>query len=458
MHEYAQDVIAYVRLYGGPDLFITFTCNPAWDEIQQLLLPGQMPVDRHDVTARVFRQKLKSLMDFMVKHEVFGSVRCWMYSVEWQKRGLPHAHTLIWLCNKITSNEIDDVICSEIPDVNIDKDLHEVVVKNMIHGPCGTFNPNSPCMIDGKCSKRYPRALISNTVTGTDGYPLYRRRSAEEGGKSATIRMQNRGIKVDNQWVVPYSPLLSKTYKAHINVENCNSVKSIKYICKYVNKGNDMAVFGMQQQETNDKNAVMHIDEVTQYQAGRYISSNEAVWRILSFPIHERSPAVVHLAVHLENGQRVYFTAKNVQQIVLNPPATTLTAFFTLCQNDAFAKTLLYSQVPTYYKWNASRKLYERRKRGEQVIGQPGIFKEKTIGTVHPNQDECFFLRMLLVNVPGPVSFQQLRTVNGVTHSTFRSACHALNLLENDLHWDVCINYACNMSHPKQIRACSQSY
>ncbi|GFV94459.1 ATP-dependent DNA helicase [Trichonephila clavipes] len=118
----------------------------------------------------------------------------------------------------------------------------------------------------------------------------------------------------------------------------------------------------MQQQETNDKNAVMHIDEVAQYQAGRYISSNEAVWRILSFPIHERSPAVVHLAVHLENGQRVYFTAKNVQQIALNPPATTLTAFFTLCQNDAFAKILLYSEVPTYYTWNVSRKLFERCK------------------------------------------------------------------------------------------------
>ncbi|GFT01986.1 helitron_like_N domain-containing protein [Trichonephila clavipes] len=78
MHKYAQDTIAYVRLYGCPDLFITFTCNPAWDDIQQLLLPGQIPADRHDVTARVFRQKLKSLMDFMVKNEVSGSVRCWM--------------------------------------------------------------------------------------------------------------------------------------------------------------------------------------------------------------------------------------------------------------------------------------------------------------------------------------------------------------------------------------------
>ncbi|XP_069171785.1 uncharacterized protein [Procambarus clarkii] len=47
----------------------------------------------------------------------------------------------------------------------------------------------------------------------------------------------------------------------------------------------------------------------------------------------------------------------------------------------------------------------------------------------------------------------QLRFVNGVTPATFRSACQALNLLENDRHWDVCINDSSNTSHPNQIRA-----
>ncbi|VDN05691.1 unnamed protein product, partial [Onchocerca ochengi] len=57
-----------------------------------------------------------------------------------------------------------------------------------------------------------------------------------------------------------------------------------------------MAVFGVQPERSNG-NAVLHIDKIAQYQAGRHISSNEAVRRILSFPIHERSLAVVHLAV-----------------------------------------------------------------------------------------------------------------------------------------------------------------
>jgi len=55
-------------------------------------------------------------MDFIVKHCVFGETRCWLYSVEWQKSGLPLAHILIWLVERIRPNEIDDVISAEIPD------------------------------------------------------------------------------------------------------------------------------------------------------------------------------------------------------------------------------------------------------------------------------------------------------------------------------------------------------
>ena len=49
-----------------------------------------------------------------------------------------------------------------------------------------------------------------------------------------------------------------------------------------------------------------------------------------TFPIHERDPAVVHLAVHLENGQRVYFTEQTALQQALTAPKTTLTEFFSL--------------------------------------------------------------------------------------------------------------------------------
>lgn len=72
---------------------------------------------------------------------------------------------------------------------------------------------------------------------------------------------------VDNRWVVPYCPFLSKNFNAHINFEFYHSVKSIKYIFKYINKGSDAATFVLKEEH--------RLDDVTLYQLGRYLSSNE---------------------------------------------------------------------------------------------------------------------------------------------------------------------------------------
>lgn len=69
-------------------------------------------------------------------------------------------------------------------------------------------------------------------------------------------------------------------------------------------------------------------DEITRYQMGRYISSNEAIWHTLSFLILERDPSLQHLTTHLENGQRVYFTEENILQRAREGPKTTFTIFF----------------------------------------------------------------------------------------------------------------------------------
>ncbi|GFV81298.1 ATP-dependent DNA helicase [Trichonephila clavipes] len=47
------------------------------------------------------------------------------------------------------------------------------------------------------------------------GYTQYRRRSPEDGGIVTQIKDNN----VDSRWVVPYNPVLSRTFNAHINKE-----------------------------------------------------------------------------------------------------------------------------------------------------------------------------------------------------------------------------------------------
>ncbi|UYV78243.1 hypothetical protein LAZ67_16000653 [Cordylochernes scorpioides] len=383
--------------------------------------------DRTTTFHSIEPNQLRALMHFIVKYRVFGASQCWMYSIEWKKRGLPHAHILIWLIDKITPDQIDQVISAEIPDIAIDPDLFEVVAKNMIHGPCGAINNNSPCMKDGKCTKRYPRDLHAETITGVDGYPQYRRRSTQDGGKCITIKVHNIDIEVDNRWIVPYLPLLSRTFKAHINVEYCNSVKSIKYICKYVNKGSDMAVFGV-------KNASAPIDEVQRYQLGR---TSVAMRQFGVFYHFQFMNVILQLFIW-------QYISKMGSECILQRKI-----------GDLFAKTLRYSDVPKYYTWNASEKKFQRRKQGKPVEGHPNIYSSDALGrlyTFHPSNQECLYLRLLLVNVCGPESFQELRTVNGKVCSTYREACQELYLLENDAHWDTTLADASSTAQPHQIR------
>lgn len=161
----------------------------------------------------------------------------------------------------------------------------------------------------------------------------------------------------------------------------------------------------------------------------------------------------MHLSVHLENGQRVYFTKDNVMEKMQNPSKTTLMAFFDLCNVDDFARRLFYYEVPAYYVWKNGS--FARRKKGENVPNYPGVKKEAVLGrvyTVHPNNFECYYLRLLLHEVRGPTSFQDIKTVNGIIHVNFQSACRALELLEDDEHWNRTLEDAVVSESPQNLR------
>ena len=64
--------------------------------------------------------------------------------------GLPHAHILLWLKQKMRADNVDDVIRAEIPDPVAEPDLFQIIKSHMVHGPCGEYN----LMEKNKCSKR----------------------------------------------------------------------------------------------------------------------------------------------------------------------------------------------------------------------------------------------------------------------------------------------------------------
>ncbi|VDO19376.1 unnamed protein product [Heligmosomoides polygyrus] len=121
-----QDAMSIVSKHGKPDIFLTFTCNPNWREIQNNLAGGLSASDRPDLVTRV------------------SSV--------------------------------------ELPDPDSDPKPFDIVSENMVHRPCGNLNPTSPCMRDGVCTKRFPRTfavrrlLMWMVILSTEGvmtdYPI----------------------------------------------------------------------------------------------------------------------------------------------------------------------------------------------------------------------------------------------------------------------------------------------
>uniref|UniRef100_W5LX14 ATP-dependent DNA helicase n=1 Tax=Lepisosteus oculatus TaxID=7918 RepID=W5LX14_LEPOC len=395
--------MTYVTKYGRPDLFITFTCNHTWQEVQ-----SQKTIHRHELITRVFERKVVSLNNFVTKSKIFGDSRC-------------HMHTCGW--STIHPKDVDRIISAKIPDPYDDKVLFDVIVRNMIHGPCDPLNRNSPCVQDGKCTK-YPRKFYKNQ----DGYPLYERRKPEDGGHESIIMINGHEVFVDNRWVVPYNPLLSKTFKAHINVEYCSSVKSIKHCFTFKFPNTSL---GSVDQESNN-------DEVIKFQIGRYISSNEAVWKI-SFPISEHHPTVVPLAGHLGNGQHVYFNPETVDQAaLLDPKATTLKACFSLCAPKDF--------VPKYFTWVSGSRTWKPR---SQVKASDALGR---VYTVHHHNEVCYYVHLLLHTVKGPTSFESLRTFEGRVCSTYREACNPHGLVEDDKHWDEALIEAILTASPYILR------
>ena len=286
MYQNFQDAMSIVRVHGKPDIFLTFTANPKCQEITESLLPGQTANDRPDIVSRVFYLKLHELKEDLLKRNVLGRIIAHVYTIEFQKRGLLHAHMLLFFKNEDkprTPQDINALVSAQIPDPQAQPVLYEKVKRHMIHGPCGQLNPACPCMKNGHCSKGFPKPLANETKFSVDGYPHYERHH----GHNVFVRNHT----LDDQNDVPYNPYLLAKYDCHINVEVCTTVKSVKYIFKYIHKGHDCASVELR------SGAINH-DEIQDYLNARYVGPHEAIFRLLELRLHEMSHTIQRLAVH----------------------------------------------------------------------------------------------------------------------------------------------------------------
>ncbi|KAF7807335.1 uncharacterized protein G2W53_039496 [Senna tora] len=336
---------------GFPDLFITFTCNPRWPELDKIFDGlSCKPEDKLDLVSRIFKINLKMLIKDITKDMLFGRCRVDIYTIEFQKRGLPHAHILPWLAleDKLTTtSQIGSIIFAEIYNANVHPERHEAVKSFMIHGPCGASRTTASYMQNGKCSKHFPKKFSDRTLFNDDGYAKYHCRYT-------CITVMKNGVELDNRFVVPYNSTLLLRYQAHINIELCNQSRSIKYLFNIV---------------FCDEDEIEDVVEKASVKQSKFLA---------------------------------WFEANKIHSI---------------------AGELTYSQFPTKYVFKVDSR--------EWILGK----SDRSIGRlfyVALGVVELHYPRVLLTIVKGPTSFEDIRTINGVLHPTYKDVCYALGLLDDD--------------------------
>ncbi|GAN11858.1 hypothetical protein MAM1_1133d11475 [Mucor ambiguus] len=305
----------------------------------------------------------------------------------------------------------------------------------MVPGPCGLLNSQAIC------TKKYPFNFANTTTLGEenkDGKLAYRRTVM-----SNRVIMRGSGqTTVDNRWIVPHNLYLAAKYNdAHINVEICTQVNSIKYVYK----GHDRAQVHLDKTEQ---------DKINNLLDARYVSASEAcLLRILSYPMHKEFSSCQRLDVYLPGNSLIYCSENDHPSEVLNRDVfdTTLTAWFkynSSYPDDEAAMPTLYPNFCEMYAFHKTRngRFWAARRAGfGGTIG-------RIIYTISPRDNEKHYLRLLLLHVPGAKSFADLRTVDGVVHNTFQAAACGLGLLAEDNEWSAAMTEAALTQPPSALR------
>ncbi|XP_061365624.1 uncharacterized protein LOC133308880 [Gastrolobium bilobum] len=388
MAENCKNAFAICCWAGQPHLFITITCNPKWPEISRFLKARTLNVeDRPDI-----------------------------------------------LCRRESALDIDKLISAEIPDKDSDPSLFVAVTSYMMHGPCGPNNYKSPCMKEGKCSKKFPKKFSSRTIIDDDGFPHYKRRN------NGRFVIRN-GVELDNRSVAPYNANLLLKYQAHINVEYTCQSGAIKYLFKYIHKGNDRVTTAIKHSDPT-LDASRKNDEIQMFYDCRYVSACEAAWRIFGFDIHFRYPPVQRLSFHLPNAKNVVFRDNaSISDVKTRAESrrSIFEAWMEANKKYPEGRHLTYAEYPTHFVYKEDTQEWHPRKKG---------FSIGRINRFSANNGEDSYLRMLLTFQKGCTSYYDLRTINGVFFPSFKDACYFLGLLDDDREYIDAIKEA-NVSLPE---------
>ena len=513
-----RKALALLARCGRPSYFVTMTCNPNWPEVKEALLPGQQWRDRHDIVDRVFQLKKDDMMDHLRRGTFFkdansnkqpASSNLWV--IEYQKRGLPHAHIAVRVMGEQPNNAatLDRHVSATLPVE--DEWLNQMVQSTMVHKCTPACQRATPAqgrgITEGSCKYYFPKPVQALTTLDDKGFVLYKRNAQSE-------------------WVVPSVAAMLRRYHCHINVEVAASVAIIAYLFKYVFKGSDSATVAMRTIATPAAGAPLpraHAngavppplpDACDEFLTTRFTGSTEAAMHFFGFHRCRMTPSVDELPVHLPGHDNIIVdgTDEDVRDVVNQtksqiaiyflrpknrskltkqsvPPANYFTNLHpalvhhqvrvadqdaeravlneylslhqvdTVMMNDfdnmtytTFWEHYIVAPTNTTSGWFLQEVNPPHKKIKRRELMRRNNVKICYIRTVLPTMPELFYMRLLLKERPAR-SFEDLRKMDELGHyATFEEAAKVRGLVVDDNEAELCMKEVVPTETPSCLR------
>jgi hypothetical protein len=419
-YEGVQKCTALAVKLGPPTLFLTFTANSEWAEFRAALRPNESWWHHPHLLCRYFHHRLNELLHDLQEGVSLGVRTSWIVSVvEFQARGMPHAHLLVRLSDVGSlSGEIVDRFLSCAHEGCTDPVLKEIVGRFMVH----------QCRPE-RCHKQYRGKKVANPRCFWQFPKPYK---AATSVNPSSGYWDTRRVLGDGN-IVHYNANLLKKFQCHLNVEIAANDRSISYLFKYFHKG-----------PTKVFCKATFADNVEDFFRASTLCSFEASWSVLGFPFRFSWPEVRLLPVVLPGEDKRVFTPESYDATLARDPNTVLHRYLS---RDPSLSEWTYTELWQNFRIAAGR--YQVKGSGLTQF-TPRTQQDNSIAVMLPprlKEKERFCLYLLLLYLPGCRSHEQLRA----PHATFYDACVSRGIFVNSesSYWSAALEHSPFLSPDK---------
>jgi PIF1-like helicase/Helitron helicase-like domain at N-terminus len=260
------NLLTYISMFGKPHLFLTFSCfETGWPDVRDLCNGGMSTNYPVEVTRHMERRFRKFFDEMILAHDgIFRPhrVKEYYWRTEFQKRGSPHWHLVLWLENVSTADELFGYVSAHVPVE--DHELATIVRQCQRHQ-----HRTDRCFRTGPtCQYGFPRDLSEKSQLSEDGHRIVYKRLTEE-----------------DRWINTYNAEALRAWRGNMDIQICTSASVVRYLAKYITKAEPE----VEEHDTQRRNSIGQylqdrdygLAEVCYYLLGYHIShGSRKVWKI----------------------------------------------------------------------------------------------------------------------------------------------------------------------------------